>query len=104
MDASTPNKLRPIRVQFANLSHRRSVLVNAKKLQDSSSDVFKGIYINPDLSVRKRQTQRKLRSELARRKENGEFNIFIRRGRILKRRSPDQQQGSTSEAMEDQSG
>ena len=104
LGASTPNKLRPLRVQFANLSHRRSVLVNAKKLWDSSSDVFKGIYINPDLSVRERQTQRKLRSELARRKENGEYNIFIRRGRILKQRSPDQPQESTSEAMEDQSG
>ena len=62
------------------------------------------IYINPDLSVRERQTQRKLRSELAGRKENGESNIFIRRGRILKQRSPDQPQESTSEEMEDQSG
>ena len=62
------------------------------------------IYINPDLSVRERQAQKKLRLELARRKENGESNIFIRRGRIVKQRSPSQPRESTSEAMEDQSG
>ena len=45
LGTSTPNKLRLLRIQFANLNHRRSVLVNAKKLRDSSSDVFKGIYI-----------------------------------------------------------
>ena len=41
LGTSTPNKLHPLRIQFANLSHRRSVLVNAKKLWDSSSDVLK---------------------------------------------------------------
>ena len=44
LGASTPNKLHPLRVQYANLSQRRSFLVNAKKLRDSSSDVFK-VYI-----------------------------------------------------------
>ena len=62
------------------------------------------IYINPDLSVRERQSQKKLRSELARRKENGESNIFIHRGRIVKQRSQSQPRESTSESMEDQSG
>ena len=55
------------------------------------------IAINPDLSVRESQTQKQLRLELAKRKENGESNIFIRRDHILKRRSPDQPQESTSE-------
>ena len=36
--------------------------------------------------------------------QNGESNIFIRRGRIVKQRSPSQPRESTSEAMEDQSG
>ena len=45
LDTSTPNKLRPLRIKFANLNHRMYVLINAKKLQDSSSDAFKGIYI-----------------------------------------------------------
>ena len=103
LGAKTSDKLRPLRVQFNNLGHRRSVLVNAKKLRDSSSDVFKGVYINPDLSVKERQVQRNLRSELARRKENGESDIFIRRGRIVKQRNSSHSRGSTSELMDDQS-
>ena len=104
LGAKSSNKLRPLRVQFNNLGHRKSVLANAKKLRDSSSDVFKGIYINPDLSVKDRQEQRKLRAELNRRKENGETNIFIRRGRIVKQRSLSNPGESTLESIADQSG
>ena len=103
LGAKTSDKLRPLRVQLNNLGHRRSVLANAKKLRDSSSDIFKGIYINPDLSVKERQAQKKLMSELARRKENGETDIFICRGRIMKQRNSDHSQGSTLELMDDQS-
>ena len=109
LGAKTSNKIRPLRVQFNNLGHRRSVLINAKKLRDSSSDLFKGIFINPDLSMKERQAQKELRSELARRKENGEPDIFIRRGRIVKstrssKRIVSHPQQSTSETMDDQSG
>ena len=45
LSTKSSNKLRPLRVQFNNPGHRRSVLANAKKLCVSSSDVFKGIYI-----------------------------------------------------------
>ena len=100
LGAKTSDKLRPLRVQLNNLGHRRSVLANAKKLRDLSSDIFKGIY---DLSVKERQAQKKLRSELARRKENGETDIFIRRGRIMKQRNSDHSQWSTSELMDNQS-
>ena len=69
--------------------------------------MFKGIYINPDLSVKERQAQRELRLELTRRKENGESGIFIRRGRIIKSTRPKNHtsghpQRSTLEAMDDQ--
>jgi len=43
LGAITVNMIWPLRVQFTNLSHRRSVLANAKRLRDSSSEVFKGI-------------------------------------------------------------
>ena len=104
LGAKSSNKLRPLRVQFNNLGHRRSVLANAKRLRDSSSDVFKGIYINPNLSVKDIQEQRKLREELNRRKENGETNIFICRGHIVKQRSLSNPGESTLESIADQSG
>ena len=84
LGAKVANKSRPLRVQLNNLSQRRSVLSNAKKLCNSSSRSFKEIFINPDLSPKERQAQKELRSELARRKEVGESGIFIRRGCIVK--------------------
>lgn len=44
------DKPRPIRVQFNGMEYRKAVLNNARKLHDSTSNVFKKIYINPDLS------------------------------------------------------
>ena len=104
MDAKSSNKLHLLRVQFNNLDPRRSVLVNAKKLRDSSSDVFKGIYINSDLSVEDRQEQRKLRAELNRKKENRETDIFICRGCIVKQGILSKPRESTLESIADQSG
>ena len=78
------DKLRPLKVQFRNLSHRRLILIKAKKLHDSVSALMKNVYINPDLSVKERQVQRNLRKKLMRRKQNGEFNLKIHRGKIVK--------------------
>ena len=109
LGAKVANKSRPLRVQLNNLSQRRSVLSNAKKLRNSSSRSFKEIFINPDLSPKERQAQKELRSELARRKEAGESGIFIRRGRIVKQNKTINQAVSNprevpSEDMDDQSG
>ena len=60
------------------------MLIKAKKLRDSESTVMKNVCINPDLSVKERQVQRNLRKELTRRKQNGECNLKIRRGKIVK--------------------
>ena len=81
LGAKYSDKLQPLRVQFNNMEHRRTVLTNARKLRDSTSSVFKKVYINPDLSQKERHTQWELRKELARRKEGGETSIFIRWGR-----------------------
>ena len=40
LGAKVANKFCPLRVQFNNLSHKRSALGNAKKLRDSSSWLF----------------------------------------------------------------
>ena len=68
---SSDNSL-PLRVQFKDLSHKRSALVKAKKLRESLSSTFKGVFINPDLSFKETQAQRELKKELAARKEKGE--------------------------------
>ena len=58
LGAKVANNFHPVRVQFNNLSHRRSVLINAKKLGDSLFGLFKEIFINTDLSWKERQAQR----------------------------------------------
>ena len=104
MGAKVSNKLRPLRIQFNNLGHRRSVLANAKKLHNSWY-----VCINPDLHWKERQAQKELRSELARRKERGETDIVIHRGHIVKQIKPNNisvshSQQSSPETMDDQSG
>ena len=84
------------------------MLIKAKKLRDSESAVMKNVCINPDLSVKERQVQKNLRKELTRRKQNGESNLKIRRGKIVKQVtvSADGQKAHDVDGalMDDQSG
>ena len=48
------DKHRLMKVQVANLSQKRKLLVNAKKLKQCSGD-FQNIYLSPDLSYNERQ-------------------------------------------------
>jgi len=73
-----------MKVQVANLSQKRRLLMNAKKLKQCSGD-FQNIYLTPDLSYNERQANRLLRQELSRRKEAGETDLVIYRGSIMKR-------------------
>ena len=75
----------------------------AGKLQVPVPAKYNLPYSNPNLSVKERQVQRNLRLELARRKENGESDIFICRGHIVKQHHSGHSWGSTLELMDDQS-
>ena len=74
---------RLLRVQVSNLNVKRDILSNAKKLRNVKREPFKGIYINPDLSIKERNAQKELRDELKRRKDAGEAHLKIVRGRIV---------------------
>ena len=78
------NKNRLMKVQVANLSQKRRLLTNAKKLKQCSVD-FQNIYLSPDLSYNERQANKLLRQELSRRKEAGETDLVIYRGSIVKK-------------------
>ena len=69
LGAKSSGKFRPLRVQFANIEHRRTVLTNARKLHELPSSVFNKVYVNPDLSRKQRHTQWELRKELARKRK-----------------------------------
>ncbi len=75
-------KTRLTRVTFDTTKSKRDALSNAKKLFEIES--WKRVFITPDLPPQQRQKNRELRDELRRRLEEGESNLVIRRGEIVK--------------------
>lgn len=77
-------KPRLMRVEMTDPGTRRELLRRAKELRKSTHDTFKYVYICPDLSPRQREENPKLMVELTRRRQEGETDLMIRRGRIVK--------------------
>ena len=67
-------------VTLTNIANKVEILRAAASLRDTK---WNNIYITPDLTWKEREKGRQLRSELVRRKEAGEENIWIRQGRIV---------------------
>ena len=79
---NSQNKPRPLRIEFKDLNAKRDVLTNAKKFRNSSLKVAKNIYINPDLTQKQRESDKKLRNEMWQQRDAGK-NVIIRRGQIV---------------------
>ena len=75
-------KPRLLRITFSSMTIKREVLGKAKLLKRGK---YSGIYVNPDLTPEQRKIDADLRKSLKERKENGESQLFIRRGRIESR-------------------
>lgn len=71
---------RLLRFKCSEMEEKRTFLRQAKTLRNSS--VFRGIYINPDLTKNQRIKGAELRAELKRRRNEGE-NVVIHRGRTI---------------------
>ena len=78
---------RLMKVQLSNLNQKRRMLSNAKKLRANSS-TFQKVYVTPDLSLNERQENKRLRDELLQRKKDGEKDLMIRRGKIVRKVDP----------------
>ena len=76
-----PGKDRLLIVTLESVGIKRELLRLAPQLR--SSEAYNSIYINPDLTPREREQGRKLREELTARREKGEKNLSIRKGRIV---------------------
>ena len=76
---------RPIKLLFSSFEEKQSVLRAAPLLSRlQPSNPLRRIYIKPDMSLREQAEERKLRSELKERKEQGE-DVTIRNGKIVSR-------------------
>lgn len=72
---------RKLVVKLGSVNQKHKILRIAKRLRDKED--WQGVYINPDLTVKERKKDYELRSELKRRREGGETNLILSRGRIV---------------------
>lgn len=72
-------------VKMKNVASKRMVLASAKKLRNSRKETLKNTYISPDMSPAMRKEQRELRKQLKERKEQGEEDLVIKKGKIVNR-------------------
>lgn len=75
-------KPRLLIVTLENQETKAELLKLASQLR--SSREWHSLFINPDLTQSEREAGKKLREELARRRADGELNLFIRQGKIIR--------------------
>ena len=87
----TENRRRPLLVKLGSEDERKTVMKAASKLRNSKN--FERLYISKDMTVSEREKEKKLREELSQRKQQGESELIIRRGKIIRiDRQPQQQE------------
>ena len=78
-------KPRPLKVTFRDMNIKREVLGKAKLLRNTR---HRNIYINPDLTPEQRKADSELRKHLKNRRNEGETDIYISKGKIVKSSPP----------------
>ncbi|MES9884125.1 MAG: hypothetical protein ABW185_25040, partial [Sedimenticola sp.] len=76
---------RPIRTTFIEKSERRQILTNARLLKNPTNKDLASVSISRDITVAERESYKLLESELRSRKDKGETDLYISRGKIMKR-------------------
>ena len=77
------DKVRPILITLQSQNDRNTVLKKLKQLREAKDDVIHSLFITPDLSKSEREKQKELRQQLKSRRDNGEPDLVIRRGKIV---------------------
>jgi len=76
---------RPLLIVMQEKNKKYEVLTNASNLRYCQNEEHRKIYITPDMTIKQREENRKLREELKRRRDNGE-NWYIKNGKLVKGR------------------
>ena len=80
-------KPRPILVEFEDFESKEKVMAAAYQLHDDE-DGWSGVFINHDQTRKQREEAYKLRVEKRQREEDGETNLVIRNGNVIKKPPP----------------
>lgn len=75
----------PLLVKLKTPGQKWAIISKAKFLRESEVESNRKIRIVPDLTLKEREKDKQLRDTLIRRRENGERDLFIRKGQICKR-------------------
>ena len=83
-DGNNQAKVRPLRFKVRDLESKNIFLRAGKYLRNSTDESVRNIFITPDLTKQQRDEAYKLRREKKQREEDGEENLRIVRGKIVK--------------------
>ena len=84
LGTKTAKKTRPLKVVLSSVKNRADLIRNSKEMRNAEAKYSK-VFINPDLTPREREVDKKLVTELKKkRQENPDEHWIIRRGRITK--------------------
>jgi hypothetical protein len=76
-----PGRIRPVRITVNSITAKRDILSKARLLRENAS--FDNVYIGPDLTFKEREANTVLVKELKTRRDAGERNLMISRGKII---------------------
>ena len=78
---------RPMKVVLDSVESKLSLLKKAKNLRDKEEGGWSKVFIHQDLTPKQREARKPLVAELKQRKANGETDLMIFNGKVVKRRS-----------------
>jgi len=78
----TKGRHRAIRVKIKSIDSKNEIMKGAKELKECEK--FKGVYIQPDLSLAQQKTDKELWDEVKRLRNAGETDVEIKAGKVVK--------------------
>ena len=86
--ASDPKQnLRPMKVVLDSVENKVNLLRKAKNLREKEEGGWSKIFIHQDLTPKQREARKPLLAELKQRKANGETDLTIYRGAVVKNKN-----------------
>ena len=98
------NRPRMLRITVRTEEKRNEVVRNAFRVNEGVTEAKERRYINPDYTLKERERNKVLRDEKRGREKNGETNLIIRDGQIIKRRDRPSPEADTTERKNDSVG
>ena len=84
--SENPDHPRPMKVVLNSVDGKQNLIRNAKNLRSKQDGGWAKVFIHEDLTPRQREARKPLVAELKQRKANGEKDLIIFNGKVVKKR------------------